>query len=85
LNNSYVEYLNAMKTVTIEEKNLDLASENNFISTERFKKAQGNSIELRQAQLSLVDAQYRLINAQFRAKLAEINMLLLAGEITEVF
>jgi outer membrane protein len=85
LNNSYVEYLNAMKTVTIEEKNLDLASENNFISTERFKKAQGNSIELRQAQLSLVDAQYRLINAQFRAKLAEINMLLLAGEITEAF
>ena len=59
-----------------------LAKENNFISTERFRKLQSNSIELRTAQLSLIDTQDKLINALFRAKLAEISIRLLAGELS---
>ena len=54
------------RTSEIERANVKLAEENNFISTERFRKLQSNSIELRQAQESLSDAQDRFINARFR-------------------
>jgi hypothetical protein len=37
---------------------------------------------LRTAQLSLIDTQDKLINALFRAKLAEISIRLLAGELS---
>ncbi len=78
---AYQEYVNALNVVEIETGSVKLAEENNFIATERFRKLQGNSIELRQAQLSLIEAQNRLINAQFRAKLATTSILLLAGEL----
>ena len=48
---------------------------------ERFKKLQSNSIELRQAQLSLIEAQDRYITAAFRAKVASVNLQWLSGEI----
>ena len=79
--NAFTEYDNATQTADIERRNTLLAKENNFISTERFRKLQSNSIELRTAQLSLIDAQDKLINALFRAKLAEISIKLLAGEL----
>jgi outer membrane protein len=78
---AYDEYRNALEVSTMEQKNVGLARENNFISTERFKKLQSNSIELRQAQLSLIEAQDRYITAAFRAKLASINLQWLSGEI----
>jgi outer membrane protein len=78
---AYDEYKNAMEVSTVEQKNVALAKENNFISTERFKKLQSNSIELRQAQLSLIEAQDRFITAAFRAKVASVNLQWLSGEI----
>lgn len=81
MTNAFNEYDNATETADIERRNTLLAKENNFISTERFRKLQSNSIELRTAQLSLIDAQDKLINALFRAKLAEISIKLLAGEL----
>lgn len=78
---AYDEYMNALEVSTMEQKNVGLARENNFISTERFKKLQSNSIELRQAQLSLIEAQDRYITAAFRAKLASVNLQWLSGEI----
>jgi outer membrane protein TolC len=78
---AFDEYKNAMEVSAVEQKNVSLARENNFISTERFKKLQSNSIELRQAQLSLIEAQDRYITAAFRAKLASVNLQWLSGEI----
>jgi outer membrane protein len=78
---AFDEYKNALEVSTVEQKNVTLARENNFISTERFKKLQSNSIELRQAQLSLIEAQDRYITAAFRAKLASVNLQWLSGEI----
>ncbi len=79
--NAFSEYKTAKQIAIAEEANLKLAEENNFIATERFRKLQSNSIELRQAQLSLLDAQTRLFNAQNRAKMAELMMLLLSGQM----
>lgn len=82
---AYQEYENAIKIIDIEENNVKLAEENNFISTERFKKLVSNSIELRQAQLSLIEAEDRYINAQFRAQVAVTTLQFLTGEINKTF
>lgn len=78
---AYDEYKNALAISEVEKENVKLAKENNFISTERFRKLQSNSIELRQAQLSLIEAQDRYINAAYRAKVAATTLQLLAGEV----
>ena len=80
---AYQEYQNAITVSKMEEKNVKFAEENNFISTERFKKLQSNAIELRQAQLSLIEAQDRYINAQYRALVAGYTLQFLTGEISK--
>jgi outer membrane protein TolC len=78
---AFQEFENARHVAEVEENNVRIAAENNFISTERFKKLQGNSIELRQAQLSLIEAQDRYINALYREKLAALSAQLIIGEV----
>ena len=78
---AFEEFLNASHVAEVERVNVKIAEENNFISTERFKKLQGNTIELRQAQLSLIEAQDRYINALFREKLAATAIQLILGEV----
>lgn len=80
---AYQEYQNAITVSKMEERNVKFAEENNFISTERFKKLQSNAIELRQAQLSLIEAQDRYINAQYRALVAGYTLKFLTGEISK--
>jgi outer membrane protein TolC len=80
---AFQEYQNANSVSKIEETNVKFAEENNMISTERFRKLQSNSIELRQAQLSLIEAQDRFINAQYRAQIAAYTLLFLTGEISK--
>lgn len=80
---AFQEYENAISVSKIEEKNVKFAEENNMISTERFKKLQSNSIELRQAQLSLIEAQDRFINAQYRAQVAAYTLQFITGEISK--
>jgi outer membrane protein TolC len=81
---AFQEYENALKIIEIEEENVKLAKENNYISTERFRKLVSNSIELRQAQLSLIEAETRYINAQFRAQIAVTTLQFLTGEINKL-
>lgn len=81
---AYQEYQNAITVSKMEERNVKFAEENNFISTERFKKLQSNAIELRQAQLSLIEAQDRYINAQYRALVAGYTLQFLTGEISKI-
>jgi outer membrane protein TolC len=78
---AFEEFQNASHVAEVERVNVKIAEENNFISTERFKKLQGNTIELRQAQLSLIEAQDRYINALFREKLAATAIQLILGEV----
>jgi outer membrane protein TolC len=78
---AFQEFQNAAHVAEVERVNVKIAEENNYISTERFKKLQGNTIELRQAQLSLIEAQDRYINALFREKLAATAIQLILGEV----
>lgn len=78
---AYLEWENAGKIAEVERNNVKIATENNNIATERFRKLQGNSIELRQAQLSLIQAQDRFIDALYRQKLAATSIQLILGEV----
>lgn len=79
--NAYINYNNALKAIELEKNNLVLATENIMIATERYKKLNITSVELRQIQISYNAAKNRLYDALYQAKVAEANVALLSGDI----
>ncbi|MEO6134703.1 MAG: TolC family protein [Ginsengibacter sp.] len=84
LNNAYINYHNALKAIELEKSNLILATENILIATERYKKLNITSVELRQIQISYNAIKNRLYNALYQAKISEAGVALLTGEIAEL-
>jgi outer membrane protein len=84
LKNAYINYNNALKSIELEKNNLILATENITIATERYKKLNITSVELRQIQISYNDAKNRLYNALYQAKIAEATVALLEGDIANL-
>lgn len=83
-NNAWDNYLNKLEIYSIQEKNIRTA-ENNFERThEKFKLGQVNSIEFRQAQLNLLNAELSRNEAKFAAKLSELEILQISGELLNV-
>jgi outer membrane protein len=81
LQNAFIAYENAKKTLVIEEETISLAKENVFIALEGFKRSVTTFIELRTAQQSLADAYNRLITARFNTKVAETELLRVSGTL----
>lgn len=84
LTNAYINYNSALKAIELEKNNLVLATENIMIATERYKKLNITSVELRQIQISYYDAKNRLYNALYQAKVAEQTVSLLSGDIGDL-
>ncbi|CAN5401832.1 hypothetical protein BH20BAC1_BH20BAC1_27620 [soil metagenome] len=84
LSKAYINYYNSVKIVELEKNNLELAQENIFIASERFRKLNITAVELRQIQISYNDAKTRLYNALYQAKLAEAQVHLLTGDIANL-
>src|SRR5690242_4082583 len=84
LTNAYLNYNNALKSIELEKNNLVLAKENIMIATERYKRLNITSVELRQIQISYNDARNRLYNALYQAKIAEATVALLSGDIANL-
>lgn len=84
LTNAYINYNNALKAIELEKNNLVLASENIMIATERYKKLNITSVELRQIQISYNAAKNRLYDALYQAKVAETTVALLSGDIANL-
>ena len=83
-NNAWDNYLNKLEIYSIQEKNIRTA-ENNFERTqEKFKLGQVNSIEFRQAQLNLLNTELSRNEAKFAAKLSELEILQISGELLNV-
>ena len=83
-NNAWDNYTNKLEIYNIQEKNI-LTAQNNFERTqEKFKIGQVNSIEFRQAQLNLLNAELSRNQAKFEAKLSELEVLQLSGELLNV-
>jgi len=77
----YAQYEDALALIDLEEENLEINKETVEIALERFELGTISSIELREAQQSLLSAENRLIEAQIAAKSAEIELLRLSGRL----
>lgn len=81
----YSAYNNSLRLVTLEEQNLQTATENLDIAMDRYKLGNLSGIDLREVQKSLLDAKESLLSVQYQAKLAEISLLLISGRIMEYY
>ncbi|MGS2725046.1 TolC family protein [Psychroserpens sp. BH13MA-6] len=83
-NNAWDDYQNKLVIFEVQEDNIRTA-QNNFERTEeKFKLGQVTSIEFRQAQLNLLNAELSRNQAKYDAKLAELTVLQLSGELLNV-
>jgi outer membrane protein len=84
LKNTWENYKNQLFILKAQEQNV-LSNQNNFDRTqERFKLGQITSLEFRQAQINLINSKTALNNAKFDAKLIELQLLQLSGDIMNV-
>jgi outer membrane protein TolC len=84
LRNVYESYKNSLFILEAQIQNV-VTNQNNFErSEERYKLGQITSIEFRQAQINLLNSQTALNNAKYDAKLLELELLQLSGEILNV-
>ena len=78
---SYQTYLTNILLINLEETNESIAKQNLNITLEKFRIGTITTIEFRTAQLNYVNAKVRYSNAQFQAKLSEIALKELAGNL----
>jgi len=84
IQNAISIYENRLSIFTIQEQNV-LTNLNNFErSKEQFQLGQITSIEFRQAQINLLNAQTNKNLAKYDAKLAELQLLQLTGQLLNV-
>jgi len=81
LKSTWDSYQNSLFILKAQEQNIQ-TSQNNFNRTgEKYKLGQVTSIEFRQAQVNLINTKTALINAKFDAKLIELQLLQLSGQL----
>ncbi len=84
LKNTWEEFHTRLFILKAQEQNV-ITTQNNFDRTqERYKLGQVTSIEFRQAQINLLNTQTALNNAKYDAKLIELELLQLSGQILDV-
>jgi outer membrane protein TolC len=77
-------YQNRQVVFSIQEKNVE-TNQNNFDrSKEQFSLGSISSISFRQAQINLMNAQTNKNKAKYDAKLAELQLLQLTGQLLNV-
>lgn len=81
----YSGYTNNQRLITLEDQNLLTATENLDIALERYRLGNLSGIDLREVQKSLLDASQRLISVEYQAKLAEVSLMLISGNIMEYY
>lgn len=82
--NAKGQYQNAVAIYHMQEQNVQTNEDNFNRSQERFKLGQITSIEFRQAQVNLLNAETTRNLAKYDAKLAEYQLLQLAGQLLNV-
>lgn len=78
---AYQVYLTNLDLIDLEMNNTAIAKQNIDITAEKFKIGTITSVEFRAAQLNYINSRIRLSSAQFQAKLSEITLRELAGNL----
>jgi adhesin transport system outer membrane protein len=81
----YSAYSNYLRLISLEQQNLQTATENLDIAMERYKLGNLSGIDLREVQKSLLDAKESLLSVEYQTKLAEISLLLISGRIMDYY
>jgi len=82
--NAKENYLNRLRIFSLQEQNV-VTNQNNFErSKEQFQLGSITSIEYRQAQINLLNAQTNKNLAKYDAKLAELQLLQLTGQLLNI-
>jgi len=76
---AYSDYKANMELVNLELENLEVARRNVSVATESYRLGSISDIEMREAQVRLIEAEGRLLEAQFMAKSAEVELFRLSG------
>lgn len=78
---NYQTYQTNLELVTLEENNEEIAKENLDITLEKFRIGTITALEVRTAQQNYIDAMTRVSDAKFQAKISEIRLRELAGNV----
>ncbi|GAA3741124.1 TolC family protein [Flavobacterium ginsengisoli] len=81
LSTAFQTYLTNLELIGLEENNEAIARQNLEITLDKFKIGTITTLDFRTAQLNYVNAKVRYSNAQYEAKLSEIALKELAGNI----
>lgn len=84
ISNAKGDFQNRLKVYQLQEQNVITAKDNYNRSNERYKLGQITSVELRQAQINLLNAQTSKNLAKYNAKLAELQLLQLTGQLLNI-
>lgn len=78
---NYQTYQTNLELITLELNNEQLAKENLDITLEKFRIGTITTLEVRTAQQNYIDAMTRVSEAKFQAKISEIRLRELAGNV----
>ncbi|MEM1257553.1 MAG: TolC family protein [Bacteroidota bacterium] len=82
--NAKGDFQNRFKVYQLQQQNVITATDNYNRSNERYKLGQITSVELRLAQINLLNAKTSKNLAKYNAKLAELQLLQLTGQLLNV-
>ncbi len=81
LANAYIDYQNSKRTLSLENRNLEVSQLNFTRTQEAYKLGQVNNTQLREAQINYISAKARYNNLRYNLKLTEVELLRVAGEL----
>lgn len=82
--NAAGNYRNRLEIYRLQEQNVETATDNYERSLERYKLGQITSVELRQAQINLLNNRTTRNLAKYQAKIAELELLQQTGQLLNV-
>lgn len=82
LTTCYQTYRTNMELLALQRENLKIAQRNYDSAFERYKLGDLSGLDLRQVQQNRLDAEERVLQAEYDAKMCEISLLLISGDIT---
>ncbi|TNE30917.1 MAG: TolC family protein [Bacteroidetes bacterium] len=83
IENAYTTYVNALYVMRTEERNVATSQLNFDRTSESFSLGQVTNTTFREAQLNLIRSKAALLNARYTAKIAEIRLLQLSGNLIQ--
>ena len=84
LENAIQNSINTKEIFEIQNKQVETATYNFERSEEQYKLGSITAIEFRQAQINLADAQNQRTIAKYRAKLSELQLIQITGQLLNV-